>query len=208
MQNALGDAPKEKEKPSKAVSPGTFFGMSKVLKPKMTTVQATTIKAVAQPVGTLKKQIVTPFQAMPKRQEWPRPLLQPKFDLSVASKLDFNTHVGRFIPSEAEMMGLKSKENAEELCMRYIPGYINKQSGSVEYLNPTERSKIVDNIAMKVMGEHVAIQATLEKSFDKDEWRSSLIEQAKWSRDCRHRHHAAGCTCKVKHKCPCHHKNK
>ena len=100
--------------------------MSKVLKPKMTTVQATRIKAVAQPVETPKKQIVTPFQAMPKRQEWPRPLLQPKFDVSVTSKPDLNTHPGMFIPSEAKMMGLKSKENAEELHMRYIPGYINK----------------------------------------------------------------------------------
>ena len=126
MQNVPGDAPKEKEKPSKVISPGTFFGMSKVLKPKMTTVQATTIKAVAQPVETSKKQIGSPFQAMPKRQEWPRPLLQPKFDVSVASKPDFNTHAGKFIPSEAEMMGLKSKENAEELHMRYILGYINK----------------------------------------------------------------------------------
>ena len=63
---------------------------------------------------------------MPKRQERPRPLLQPKFDLSVASKPDFNTRAGRFIPSEAKMMGLKSKENVEELRMRYIPGYINK----------------------------------------------------------------------------------
>ena len=59
---------------------------------------------------------------------------------------------------------------------------------------------------MKIMGEHVAIQAMLEKSFDKDEWMSSLIDQAKWLRDCRHRHHAARCTCKVKHKRPCHHK--
>ena len=208
MQTVPGDAPKEKEKLSKAISPGTFFGMSKVLKPKLTTVEATTIKAVAQSVETPKKPIVTPFQAMPKRQERPRPLLQLKFDLSVASKPDFNTRVGRFIPSEAEMMGLKSKENAEELRMRYIPGYLNKQSGSVEYLNPTERSKIATNIAMKLMGERVAIQATLEKSFDKDEWMSSLIEQAKWSRDCGHRHHAAGCTCKVNHKCPCHRKQK
>ena len=126
MQNVPGNAPKEKEKPSKAISPGTFFGTSKVLKPKMTTVQATTIKAVAQLVETPKKPIVTPFQAMPQRQEWPRPLLQPKFDLSVASKPDFNTRPGMFIPSEAEMMGLKSKENAEELRMRYILGYVNK----------------------------------------------------------------------------------
>ena len=95
----------------------------------MTTVQATRIKAVAQLVETPKKQIVTPFQATPKRQEWPRPLLQPKFDVSVTSKPDFNTCPGRFIPSEAKMMGLKSTENAEELRMRYIPGYINKQSG-------------------------------------------------------------------------------
>ena len=92
--------------------------------------------------------------------------------------------------------------------MRYIPGYINKQSGSVDYLNLTERSKIAANIAMKVMGECVAIQAMLEKSFDKDEWMSSLIEQAKWSRDCGHRHHAPGCTYKVKRKCPCHCKKK
>ena len=206
MQNVPGDAPKEKEKPSKAISPGTFFGMSKVLKLKMTTIQATRIKAVAQPVETPEKQIVTPFQAMPKRQEQPRPLLQPKFDVSVTSKPDLNTCPGRFMPSEAKMMGLKSKENAEELHMRYIPGYINKRSGSVEYLNPTERSKIVANIAMKIMGERVAIQAMLEKSFDKDEWMSGLIDQVKWLRDCGHRHHAAGCTCKVKHKCPCHHK--
>ena len=126
MQNVPGDAPKEKEKPSKAIRPGTFFGMSKVLKPKMTTIQATRIKAVAKPVETPKKQIVTLFQAMQKRQEWPRPLLQPNFDVSVTSKPDFNTCTGKFIPSEAKMMGLKSKENAEELCMRYIPGYINK----------------------------------------------------------------------------------
>ena len=124
----------------------------------------------------------------------------------LTSKPDLNTHLGRFIPSEAKMMGLKSKENAEELCMRYIPGYINKQSGSVQYLNPTERSNIAANIAMKIMGECVAIQAMLEKSFDKDEWMSGLTDQAKWLRDCGHRHHAAGCTCKVKCKCPCHHK--
>ena len=135
-------------------------------------------------------------------------MLQLKFDVSVASKPDFNSCAGRFIPSEAKMMGLKSKENAEELRMRYILGYLNKRSGSVEYLNPTEKSKIAANIAMKIMGECVAIQAMLDKSFDKDEWMSSLIEQVKWSRDCRHRHHAAGCTCKVKHKCPCHHKKK
>ena len=99
LQNVPGDTPKEQEKPSKAISPGTFFGISKVLKPRMTSVQATRIKAVAQLVETPKKQIVTPFQAMPKRQEWPRPLLQPKFDVSVASKPDFNTRAGRFIPS-------------------------------------------------------------------------------------------------------------
>ena len=92
----------------------------------MTTIHTTRIKAVAQLVETPKKQIVTPFQATPKRQEWPRPLLQPKFDVSVASKPDFNTCPGKFIPSEAEVMGLKSKENAEELRMRYILGYINK----------------------------------------------------------------------------------
>ena len=39
---------------------------------------------------------------------------------------EFKCSAGRFIPSEAEMMGLKSKENAEEVHMRYIPGYINK----------------------------------------------------------------------------------
>ena len=59
---------------------------------------------------------------------------------------------------------------------------------------------------MKIMGERVAIQAMLEKSFDKDEWMSGLIDKAKWLRDCGHRHHAAGCTCKVKRKCPRHHK--
>ena len=39
-------------------------------------------------------------------------------------------------------------------------------------------------MAMKLMGEWVPIQVTLEKSFDNIDWMSGLIEQAKWLRDC------------------------
>ena len=38
-------------------------------------------------------------------------------------------------------------------------------------------------MAIKLMEEWVAIQATLEKSFDKDEWMFGLTDQAKWLRD-------------------------
>ena len=74
---------------------------------------------------------------------------------------------------------MKCKENADELCIRYLPGYRDKSMGSDHFLNPTKRSKIAANTAVKLMGEWVAIQATLEKSFDKDDWMSGLIEQAK-----------------------------
>ena len=81
FKSVPGNVPKEKGKPSKGIIPGTFFGMAKLLKCKMTTVQATRVKHVAQLVETPKRKIVTPFQATPKRQEQPRPLLQPKFDV-------------------------------------------------------------------------------------------------------------------------------
>ena len=113
-----------------------------------------------------------------------RPLLQPKFGVSIASKPNLNVCPGKFIPSEVELMSLKSKENADELCIRYLPGYRNKSTGSDHFLNPTERSKIAANMARKLMGEQVAIQATLEKSFDKNDWMPGLIEQAKWLSDC------------------------
>ena len=71
---------------------------------KTTTVGPPRGKAVTQLVKTPKKQIVALFQATPKRQEWPRPLLQPKFGVSIASKPDLNVHPGKFIPSEAELM--------------------------------------------------------------------------------------------------------
>ena len=145
----------------------------------MTTVEAPRVKPVTLPVETPKKQIVMPFQVTPKRQDRPRPLLQPKYDISVMSKPNFNKCLGKFIPSEAKMMGLKSKENAEELHFRYLPGYRDKRMGGDNYLNSTESSKIAAFMAMKLMGEHVAIQATLETSFDNDEWMSVLICQVK-----------------------------
>ena len=51
------------------------------------------------------------------------------------------------------------------------------------------------------MGEHVAIDATMEKSFDKDDYMANLIEKAKWLK--------AGeegkCKFLKKHKCHCKH---
>ena len=87
------------------------------------------IKAVTQPITTPKKQIVMPFQATLKRQERPRPLLQPKFGVSVLSKPDLNVCPGKFIPSEAELMSMKSVENADDLHIRYIPLYRDKSMG-------------------------------------------------------------------------------
>ena len=48
------------------------------------------------------------------------------------------------------------------------------------FLNPTERSQIAANMAMKMMGEWVAIQATLEQSFDKGDWMSELTREGLW----------------------------
>ena len=87
---------------------------------------------------------------------------------------------GWFIPSESELMSLKSKENAHELMERCLPGNEDKKTGNVRFLSPTARTKIAANLAMKVMGECVAIDATVEKSFDKDDYMANLIEQAKW----------------------------
>ena len=87
------------------------------------------VKPVTQLVETPKKQIVTPFQANPKRQDRPRPLLQPKFCVSIASKPDLNVHPGKFIPSEAELMSMNSKENADDLHIRYLLGYRDKATG-------------------------------------------------------------------------------
>ena len=70
------------------------------------------------------------------------------------------------------------------------------------YLSPTERSKIATNIAVKLMGERVAMQATLEKSFDKDDFMYGLIDQAKWLRDCGKQNHAKGCMHQTKPKRP------
>ena len=168
FQSVAGDAPKQPEKPTKTISPGTFFGMGpKLAKPKTATVGPVRVKAVTQPIETPKKQIVMPFQVTLKRQERPRPLLQLKFGVSIWSKPDLNVRPRKFIPSEAELMSMKSVENADDLCRRYLPGYRDKSMGGDHFLNPTETSKIAANMAMKLMGEWVATQATLEKSLTK-----------------------------------------
>ena len=52
----VGDVPKQPEKPTKALSPGTFFGKGpKLAKPKTATVGPVRVKAVVQPVKTTKK---------------------------------------------------------------------------------------------------------------------------------------------------------
>ena len=85
------------------------------------------VKAVAQPIKTPKKQILMPFQVTPKRQERPRPLLQPKSGVSILSKPDLNVCAGKFIPSEAELVSMKSVENADDLHIRYLLGYRENQ---------------------------------------------------------------------------------
>ena len=203
FQSVAGDAPKQTEKPTKAISPGTFFGMGpKLAKPKTATVGPVRVKAVTQCIETPKKQILMPFQVTPKRQERPRLLLQLKFGVSILSKPDINVGPGKLIPSEAELMSMKSVENADDLCSRYLQGYWDKSMGGDHFLNPTETSKIAANMAMKLMGEWVATQVTLEKSFDKDEWMSGLIDQVKSLRDCGKQNHAKGCTCQTKCKRP------
>ena len=97
------------------------------------------------------------------------PLLQPKLSVASSSKPDLHVQPGQFIPSESELMSLKSKENVQELMERYLPGYEDKKTGNVRFLSPTARTKITATLAMKVMGERVAIDATMEKSFDKDD---------------------------------------
>ena len=47
------------------------------------------------------------------------------------------------------------------------------------------------------MGECVAIDATMEKSLDKDDYMANLIKQAKWSKAGEGGKH----TCHRKHKC-------
>ena len=101
----------------------------KLAKPKTATVGPVRIKATAQPIKTPKKQIVTPFQVTPERQERPRPLLQSKSGVSVLSKPDLNVCPGKFIPSEAELMSMKSVENADDLHIRYLLGYRDKSMG-------------------------------------------------------------------------------
>ena len=101
-----------------------FFSMGpKLAKPKTATVGPVRVKAVTQPINIHKKEIVMSFQVTLKREKRPRLPLQPKFGVSLSSKLDLNVHPGKFIPSEAESMSLKSKENEDELCKRHLPGY-------------------------------------------------------------------------------------
>ena len=96
---------------TKPVSPGMFFGMAKP-KPKP--------NKVVQPK---QKEVVTPFQAMTSKH----PLLQPKFGVTSMSKPDLHIRPGQFIPSDSELMSVKSKENAQELMERYLSGYEDKK---------------------------------------------------------------------------------
>ena len=106
--------------------------------------------------------------------------------------------LGGLFPSKTELMSIKSKENVEELRIRYLPGYRDSTMGEDHYLTPTERSKIAVNMAMKIMGERVAIHATLQKSFDKDNFIVGLIDQVKWLQQCAKQNHTKGCTWKQK----------
>ena len=51
------------------------------------------------------------------------------------------------------------------------------------------------------MGECVAIDATMEKSSDKDDYMANLIEQMKWLKTGE----GGKCKCHRKHKCHCKH---
>ena len=109
--SVAGETPKQPDKVRKAISPGTLIGMGlKQAKPQKP-VAPFAVKAVSQTVQTPKRQIVTPFQATPVAKNPTRPI----FCVSTTSKPDFNVCLGQFIPSEAELMSLKSRENANEL---------------------------------------------------------------------------------------------
>ena len=71
-----------------------------------------------------QKEVVTPFQVMTPKHL----LLQPKFSVTSSSKPDLHVRPGQFIPSESELMSLKSKENAQKLMDRYLPGYEDKKN--------------------------------------------------------------------------------
>ena len=74
-----------------------------------------------------------------------------------------------------------------------------KKTGNVRFLSPTARTKIAANLAMKGISECVAIDATMEKSFNKDDYMTNLIEQAKWLKAGE----GGKCKCHRKHKCHC-----
>ena len=110
-------------------------------------------KEVVQPKPSLvkkpgqavkQKEVVSLFQAMTPKH----PLLQPKFSVTSISKPDLHVPPGQFIPFESELMSLKSKENAQELMERYLPGSEDKKTGNVRFLSPTARTKIAATLAM------------------------------------------------------------
>ena len=72
--------------------------------------------------------------------------------MSLLSKPDLNVLPGKFISFEAELMSMKSVKSADDLCIRYLLGYRDKATGSDQFLNSTERSKIAANMAIKLMG--------------------------------------------------------
>ena len=119
FQTVPADALKEKSatKATKPFSPGMFFGMAK---PKPKEAVQPNPSLVKKPVQAVKqKEVVTLFQAMTPKH----PLLQPKFSVTSSSQPDLLVRPGWFIPSESELMSLKSKENAQELMERYLAGY-------------------------------------------------------------------------------------
>ena len=125
FQTVPRNAPMEKlaTKATKPFSPGTFFGMAKS-KPKPKEVVQPKLSLVKKPVQAVKqKEVVTPFQVITPK----RPLLQPKFSVTYSSKPDLHVQPGWFIPSESELVSLKSNENAHDLMERYLPEYEDKK---------------------------------------------------------------------------------
>ena len=106
--------------------------------------------------------------------------MQPKFDVATGTKPDIHSKSGRFILSLSEMMTLPDKP--EDLCVRYLPSYMNKRTGEIEILSPTACSKIAAQVAWKMLGKKVVITGDHDVSFNKDDFMANMIEQANLAR--------------------------
>ena len=75
-------------------------------------------------------------------------------------------------------------DKSEELCIRYLPSYMNKRIGKIQFLLPAANSKIATQVACKILGKKVAITGDHDFSLDKGDFMANMIEQANLARCC------------------------